>query len=452
MTPNGRLLESLHTRRPARVRPAALPPERRRAARRSAIAAVLVALAALLAPAVPARAAVSPGCLPSPLPAPSGAPQAAGDTMNFGEGMRVEVWRQGCQDGTGSAVLMRATPAAGSPTPFLCSGDFRLQQNGLSYNALLSTSAGGARFCGDLAAPLTVVVEAATGPAIAFDREQAFTLAFAGWDAGNPKLVQLGVPGTSDVPVTLVAAVLPGSRSVAVNAPATAFATLIAVGPAAAHGCTIAPAASIPATFDFQMTDPATNQVKGVKNTPVDIQGGNRQTFVIAFTPSDAFAPTMVQMNFDCANTPSAPIIQGVNTLLLGASRQPVPDIVALAATVTNDGIVNLPGATGAGAFALSTVNVGAPGEISVSADTGETPLPVSLSLCRTDPGTGQCLSERATSVTTQVNQGETPTFAVFVQGVDAVAFDPAAHRVFVRFEDADDVVRGMTSVAVRTQ
>jgi hypothetical protein len=54
--------------------------------------------------------------------------------------------------------------------------------------------------------------------------------------------------------------------------------------------------------------------------------------------------------------------------------------------------------------------------------------------------------------VTTPINPGETPTFAVFVKGNGTVPFDPAANRVAVRFRDGGGVIRGATSVAVRTQ
>jgi hypothetical protein len=39
----------------------------------------------------------------------------------------------------------------------------------------------------------------------------------------------------------------------------------------------------------------------------------------------------------------------------------------------------------------------------------------------------------------------------VFVTATGSVPFDPAANRIIVEFKDAD-VVRGATSVAVRTQ
>jgi hypothetical protein len=126
--------------------------------------------------------------------------------------------------------------------------------------------------------------------------------------------------------------------------------------------------------------------------------------------------------------------------------------MVALAATPSNDGIVNIPGATGTGAFAAATVNVGANGSITASADTGAASLPLTVSLCETNPATGQCISGIGSTVTTTINTNATPTFGIFVQASANVAFDPALNRIFVRFKDSDAVTRGSTSVAVRTQ
>ena len=180
----------------------------------------------------------------------------------------------------------------------------------------------------------------------------------------------------------VVAAVLPSSRSVQVNTPAAAFATVINAGQAMAAGCSIAPLTSIPASFIYQTTDPATNQVTGLPNTPANIAAGAAQSFVFAITPTGPIASTDVQFSFDCADTDPAPINVGLNTFLLSASDTPVPDIVALAVTLSNDGIVNVPGTNGAAAFAVATVNVGATETITASADTGSATLPVVISSC----------------------------------------------------------------------
>ena len=218
-----------------------------------------------------------------------------------------------------------------------------------------------------------------------------------------------------------------------------------------------------------------TNAPTGTSNTPADIPAGQPRTHLVAFTPTAAFGPTDVSFAFAGDNTASVGALVGINTFLLSASPSLTPDIVALAATLNGDGIVHIPGATGTGVFAVATVNVGASGSITVSADTGSpgapavahaldevagggavagresAASPVSVSLCQTDPGSGQCIGTPAARVTVQIGKGQPPTFGIFVTGLDVVPFDPAAHRIFVRFEDGGNVTRGSTSVAVRT-
>lgn len=252
----------------------------------------------------------------------------------------------------------------------------------------------------------------------------------------------------------LLAGTLPQSRSGQVGTPLTAFSTILNTGSSDAVSCRIAPATPIPAQFDYGTTDPVTNQVTGTPNTPVDIPAGAFQSFVFAFTPTQPFESTEVSLIFDCANTGSpVPSLVGVNTILLSASPTPVPDVVALAATLPSafPGTVNIAGATGTGVFAVATVNVGASGTIAASADTGAATLPVSVTICQTNPVTGDCLEEPRASVTTQIGSGETPTFAVFAKGSGIVFFDPGAKRIHVRFKDSNGVTRGSTSVALQT-
>ena len=244
----------------------------------------------------------------------------------------------------------------------------------------------------------------------------------------------------------LVSSVLPSSRSAQVGDTVTAFATMINTGPGTATACAIAPVTSVPATFLYQTTDPATNALTGTPDTPVNIDERVAQSFVIAFTPSAPFIPTDVELSFSCTNTTPAPSISGLNTLLLSASATPVPDVIALA---TGTGTVDIPAATGVAAFAVATVNVGTLGTITASADTGSVVLPLTISICETDPATGVCISAVGPTVTTTIDAGATPTFALFLGSTGTIPFDPAVNRLRVLFTDAGQTVRGSTSVAL---
>jgi len=146
-----------------------------------------------------------------------------------------------------------------------------------------------------------------------------------------------------------------------VGSPVTVFATMINAGASSAAGCGIAlpPGAPAGLTFLYQTTHPATNQVTGIPNTPVNIAPGASQSFVLGLTPSAPFAPVDLPLTYDCDNSSPTGVLLGINTLLISASPTPVPDVIALAATLSNDGILDIPGANAAGAFAVASVNVG---------------------------------------------------------------------------------------------
>ena len=329
--------------------------------------------------------------------------------------------------------------------------------------------------------PNTVVTLAA-----AADRHGAGVV-FAGWSGGGcagtgnciivltedtevTALVGPASPGGS-IPVNAAAATLPIDRDVYLGssvlakgqaapaagggtATATIFGTMINPLPVPATHCAVQPSplANLPGSFSYQTTDPATNAPTGTANTPVDIPAGQAQSFVLAFSPTLPFGPIDVKLIFSCANLLAAPSVSGLDTVRLAASATPVPDVIALGATATNDQVLHITGSTGSAAFAVATVNLGAADSITVAADTGGATLPLTLNLCQTDPSTGACVSAIGPSVTTTIAAGATPTFSVFVSALDTVTFDPTDNRIFVSFFDQAGLPRGGTSVAVETQ
>ena len=84
--------------------------------------------------------------------------------------------------------------------------------------------------------------------------------------------------------------------------------------------------------------------------------------------------------------------------------------------------------------------------------DTGGVNLPLNLSLCETD-ATAACVGGGSPTETVSRNfaNQDVATFSIFVEATGTVTFDPAQHRLRLRFVDGDGNVRGATSVAVRT-
>src|SRR5580704_1285952 len=268
----------------------------------------------------------------------------------------------------------------------------------------------------------------------------------------NPGANSIGLIAPPPATSPLVAAVLPSSQSVQVGTPATAFATIINSGSTGLNTCAIAPVTTVPASFLYQTTNPTTNVLTGSPNTPVSIAAGAAQTFVIALTLFFNDVATTVSLGFNCSGTTPAPTTPGVNTLLYSASATPVPDIIALAATSSNDGIVHVVAPTNANACAVATINLGASAAITVTPNTGTATLPLNITICQTNPTSGQCLLTARSSATATLNSQATATFGIFVSATGSVPFAPATNRIFVQFTDSFGAVRGSTSVAVATQ
>jgi len=230
---------------------------------------------------------------------------------------------------------------------------------------------------------------------------------------------------------------------------------MINASPDTGINCRIEPITAIPGSFSYQTTNPLTNAPEGVADTPVDMAPGAIQTFLFSITPNLPQDPIEIRMSMVCDNMTEANVQSGLNTLFLSSSFAAVPDVIALAATVSGDGVARL--TDNSGVFSIATANVGATDTLTVTA--AFDPLDIgsaTLSVCQTDPATSECLAPPVPAdvgVGASFDSGSTLTFGVFVSSSTPIEFDPSNRRIVVNFtEDGSGLLRGSTSVAVTSE
>jgi hypothetical protein len=350
--------------------------------------------------------------------------------------------------GATTSVWWRFTPTA--------SGPINITTAGSNFDTVLAV------YTGSSVAGLTLVAanDDANPPsirtsAVAFNGTAGvqYQIAVAGFDSatGNITLNLSGTPGGGTA--SIVSAVTPVARATAVNGTVTAFATILNTGNATATSCSIAMPGGFPAVFSFSARNVTTGAPEN-PGVPVNIAAGQGRNFVISFRPTATMSAS-IPLVFDCANTAPAASVAGLNTFLLTGTASAPADLVSIAVTATNDGIMNVP-LGGTGFASLAAVNIGAnaslqarlsPNPIGVSGRT----LAATLSMCQTNPNTGACITGQASILNFTSNNGQTVTFSAFVaSNGQPIAFDPATKRLFVHFFQGNNPV-GSASVAVRT-
>jgi hypothetical protein len=271
----------------------------------------------------------------------------------------------------------------------------------------------------------------------------------------DPGLLVVPSAGNALPIAAMAASILPGGRSVAVGTAATVFATMVNAGSTDIPNCQISLPQAAPAglTMSYQTTDPITNALTGTPDQAFTVPAYMAQSFLLSFKSDAALAAPGLPLVFGCDGYQPVGTIPGVNSIDLLFSATPIADVIAIAATAASSpGIVQVPQSTGgSAAFAVASANVGTADSLTVSADTGEAVLPLSLFLCETNPANGTCLAPPAASVTLTDAAGATPTFSVFATASAPINFDPAGSRIFVRFKDPNGTSHGSTSVAVET-
>jgi hypothetical protein len=159
-----------------------------------------------------------------------------------------------------------------------------------------------------------------------------------------------------------------------------------------------------------------------------------------------------VKFTFICDGFAAALPIVGVNTLLATFDANPVPDMIAVGLTPSNDGFAHTGGNSGTGLFVIASDNIGLSASLTARARLSNPSLPITAKVCQTDPHTAACLATPSASVTATINTNQTSTWAAFLTASGAVNPDPAANRVFFEFVDSGGIVRGSTSTAITTQ
>jgi hypothetical protein len=269
-------------------------------------------------------------------------------------------------------------------------------------------------------------------------------------DTLNNRVQIFGTP----TPTPIAAAVLPGSRSVALGVHPTVFATILNSGASSLANCRVALPPSAPGlmSMSYQTTDATTNALTGTADTPATIAANGAQSFLLSFEAGTILQAPTEPLTFSCDGVPAAPVTLGVNTVDLTFNSFSVPDVIALAATSPANGILTVPFSSRTpGAFAVASDNVGAGGTLTVSVDTGGTSLPLTATICQTNPATSACLAAPTASFTASIAANATPTFSVFATASGAVPLAPGTARIFVRFTDSGGATHGSTSVAVQT-
>lgn len=208
------------------------------------------------------------------------------------------------------------------------------------------------------------------------------------------------------------------------------------------------------AETDIALFDnPATNVCTDMPDTPATILANDgSHTFILTFKSAVPFDTPGPNVDCSCGTVAPAVAVRGVNTVDLIEVWAPTPDIIALVATVTNNGVVEVPLGS-AGAFAVPTDNLGVAASIASSVDTNGASLPIDAAICQANPSADACPAPPAGSATLNDAARATPTFSIFVaSNGTAVPIDPANSRIQVQFGDSSGLLNGSTSVAVETE
>jgi hypothetical protein len=169
---------------------------------------------------------------------------------------------------------------------------------------------------------------------------------------------------------------------------------------------------------------------------------------VLATISPDGSGLGMVSQSKDCGSANGAPAAVKIEPAMPVEPAR--PELDANVVTGSGDGILTLPLNAGFGAFIGSVHNKGAvPHPLTATIDAAT--LPVSFSICETDPMTALCMVPPTASMNLKLEPGATRTFSVFAKSCAQIPLDRERNRIIVEFADEDGRILTEASLAVRT-
>jgi hypothetical protein len=148
----------------------------------------------------------------------------------------------------------------------------------------------------------------------------------------------------------------------------------------------------------------------------------------------------------------TAEALSPVTVAGFGPAISPVPIILPILSLTTSsyDGTLNL-GFAGTAYLTVSVFNSGGTAAATVSANTGSTSLPLSLTVCQTNPLTGSCLPTSSPTASININllSNTVSTFTVIATESSPIQLIPGTNRINVQITDTSGKVIGSTGVDV---
>jgi len=257
------------------------------------------------------------------------------------------------------------------------------------------------------------------------------------------------VGGVAPKTTAVRALVQPQARSILAGQVAAFQVDVRNTGQETAIGCVLTPDMPMAAVWNFRLM--VNGSPIGPLDAAFDLAPGEAATYQLTIRPTRKYVAYGIEipLRIVCNNAQGPAATTGFNMLTLSFNSTATVDIVPEMTTPLPNGVLVLNGPGGIAKLDFTGRNLGAAGNL-LARVRSSTPLPLKLRICRlTNANT--CLILPAPSIPTSYVAGESKKFRVNAQALGDIPLNVVNNRILIEFVDLLGIVRGATSVAVRT-